>query len=222
MLMVPFAFFRRVLPAEHPDIATAMLNTANSYSALGRHAEALDFCEQALAIFWRVLPADHPNIASATMNVASSYFALGRHAEGVVLNEQALALFKRVLPADHPNIALAMQNAATIGCQAESLNLKVQALVQTPFLLSEAQAAAEEKIGCILINLMEQEGWRLNGFYEPAEERQSGRRVYVKHGDASMCLEFCEGFWRIKLSADKGKPAPCCATCMNDFEHLEG
>ena len=174
------AFFRRVLPAEHPDIATAMLNTANSYSALGRHAEALDFCEQALAIFWRVLPADHPNIA------------------------------------------LAMQNAATIGCQAESLNLKVQALVQTPFLLSEAQAAAEEKIGCILINLMEQEGWRLNGFYEPAEERQSGRRVYVKHGDASMCLEFCEGFWRIKLSADKGKPAPCFATCMNDFEHLEG
>ena len=89
--------------------------------------------------------------------------------------------------------------------------------------LSEAQATAEARIGCILINLfpVEQESWRLNGFYEPTDERQSGRRVYVKHGDASLCLEFYGGLWRLKLSADKGKPAPCFATCTNDFEHLE-
>jgi len=90
-------------------------------------------------------------------------------------------------------------------------------------LISEAQAAAEARIGFFWINTftVEQEGWRLNGFYAPTDERRGGRRVYVKHGDASMCLEFYKGFWRLKLSADKGKPAPCFATCTNDFEHLE-
>jgi len=89
--------------------------------------------------------------------------------------------------------------------------------------LFSCKAAAEASVGCILINIfpVEQEGWRMNGFYEPTEERQNGRRVYVKHGDASLCLEFYKGFWRLKLSADKGKPAPCFATCTNDFEYLQ-
>ena len=34
-------FERRVLPAEHPDIATSMNNLATTYSHLGRHEEAL-------------------------------------------------------------------------------------------------------------------------------------------------------------------------------------
>jgi hypothetical protein len=91
------------------------------------------------------------------------------------------------------------------------------------FPLSAAQVAAEARVGCILINVFteEQDGWRLNGFYEPTEERQSGRRVYVKHGDASLCLEFYKGFWRLKLSADKGKHGPCFGTCTNDFEYLQ-
>ena len=65
-------------------------------------------------------------------NTASTYSALGRHAEALVLNEQALLQTTR-----------------------------------------EAQATAESRIGCIFVNLfnVEQEGWRLNGFYEPTEER---------------------------------------------------
>jgi len=82
---------RRVLPANHPDIATAMLNTASSYSARGRHTEALDLREQTLAFMWRVLPADHPDIATAMSNTASSYSALGRHTEALDLREQTLA-----------------------------------------------------------------------------------------------------------------------------------
>ena len=121
--------------------------------------------------------------------------------------------------------------AAALACGIAHFHEHIHTLTHSPQivdllhfpLISEAQAAAEARIGFFWINsFTEQEGWRLNGFYEPTEERQSGRRVYVKHGDASMCLEFYEGFWRLKLSADKGKPAPCFATCTNDFEHLEG
>jgi tetratricopeptide (TPR) repeat protein len=59
------AFRRRVLPADHPDIAKAMIDTAGSYSALGRLGDALKLREQALAFLRRVLPADHHDIATA-------------------------------------------------------------------------------------------------------------------------------------------------------------
>jgi len=43
------ACYRRVRSADHPNIANAMLNIANCYVALGRHAEALDLNEQVFA-----------------------------------------------------------------------------------------------------------------------------------------------------------------------------
>ncbi len=39
-----------------------MNNLAMTYSALGRHADAVALCEQVLEHFRRVLPANHPHI----------------------------------------------------------------------------------------------------------------------------------------------------------------
>ena len=39
-----------------------MGNLAETYSALGRHADALTMKERALEFLRRVLPADHPDI----------------------------------------------------------------------------------------------------------------------------------------------------------------
>ena len=39
-----------------------MGNLASSYSALGRHSDALAMGESVLEFFRRVLPADHPHI----------------------------------------------------------------------------------------------------------------------------------------------------------------
>ena len=39
-----------------------MCNLADSYSAMGRHSDALAMQESALEFFRRVLPADHPDI----------------------------------------------------------------------------------------------------------------------------------------------------------------
>ena len=71
---------QRVLPADHLDIASAKFNIASSYYQLGRHAEALDFQEQVLALRLRVLPADHPDIAMAMLSAAISYSKADRHA----------------------------------------------------------------------------------------------------------------------------------------------
>jgi hypothetical protein len=68
--MQVLAFRLRVLPADHPDIATAMLETAASYYELGRHAEALDLEEQALAFCKCIPPPDHPDVATAMLHTA--------------------------------------------------------------------------------------------------------------------------------------------------------
>ncbi len=126
------ALCQRMLPADHLDIATAMLNVAASYFELGRHAEALDLEEQALAFRKRVLPADHPDIATAMINAANNYSKLGRHQDALDLEEKALALRRRALPADHPDIATAMLNTATsyftLCRHTEALSLFEQAL----------------------------------------------------------------------------------------------
>ena len=81
-------FDRRVLPENHPDIGeghvwscvacvvpvvarcmylprcagTATLNLAATYSALGRHEDALAMQERALEFRRRVLPENHPDV----------------------------------------------------------------------------------------------------------------------------------------------------------------
>jgi tetratricopeptide (TPR) repeat protein len=97
---------------DDPEYATSLMGVAAALHSQGRHAEALDLREQALAFRRRVLPADHPDIATAMGNLAGSCFALGRHAEALDLREQALAFRRRMLPADHPDIAAAMGASA--------------------------------------------------------------------------------------------------------------
>ena len=72
-----------------------MGNLANSYRDAGRHAEALDMDEQALAFRRRVLPADHPAIAVAMGSLANSYRDAGRHAEALDMIKQVLAFRSR-------------------------------------------------------------------------------------------------------------------------------
>jgi hypothetical protein len=86
----------------------------------------------------------------------------------------------------------------------------------------QARAAAEARTTLILMNgfTYEQGGVRMNGFYQPTKERRGGRRVYEKVNDASMCLEYWRGKWRIKQFEDRGRARDCFGTCSNDLEYL--
>jgi tetratricopeptide (TPR) repeat protein len=100
---------RKVLPADHPDIATSMHNLASTYGALGRHEDALRLQEETLACLKRVLPADHPDIATSMNNLARSHFELGRTIEAERLLESALRIRLRVLPPNHKDTQEAMR-----------------------------------------------------------------------------------------------------------------
>jgi hypothetical protein len=100
-----------VLPADHPHIATAMMNTAASYSALGRHAEALDLKEQGLAFRRRVLPADHPDIATALYSIFCSLHTLGSISPCSWFAHEALHVARSTFSDSHP---LVLQYSGTI------------------------------------------------------------------------------------------------------------
>jgi tetratricopeptide (TPR) repeat protein len=91
------------LGPDHPDTLNTMNSLANSYHALGRHAEALELCEETLALRKAKLGPDHPDTITSMNNLATSYFAMGRHAEALKLHEETLALRKAKLGSDHPD-----------------------------------------------------------------------------------------------------------------------
>jgi len=45
----------------------------------------------------------------------------------------------------------------------------------------------------------------VNGFWRATAERQGGRVVYAKVGDASLCIEHFGGKWQLKPATHKGQ-----------------
>ena len=103
-----------------------MHNLAVTYSALGRHQDALVLKEKTLEFQRRVLPENHPDIGvmwlclliyltydltrsfvGITMdNLATTYNNVGRHQDALVLQEKALEIQRRLLPENHPDIGV--------------------------------------------------------------------------------------------------------------------
>ena len=67
-----------------------MNNLANSYAALGRHAEALKLREETLALQKAKLGPDHPDTLISMGNLAESLVALDRPSEAVAIIDDCL------------------------------------------------------------------------------------------------------------------------------------
>src|SRR5262249_41587129 len=78
------------LGPDHPDTLDSMSLLADSYTALGRRAEALNLHEQTLALRKARLAADHPDTLISMSNVAESPVALDRPSEAVTIIDDCL------------------------------------------------------------------------------------------------------------------------------------
>jgi tetratricopeptide (TPR) repeat protein len=78
----------------------------------GRHEEAVEVQEWALAISRRVLSEDEQGRGVYMNNLANTYRALGRHEDALAMQESALEFRRRVLPPNHPDIGPSMNNLA--------------------------------------------------------------------------------------------------------------
>jgi tetratricopeptide (TPR) repeat protein len=109
-----------------------MNNLANSYAALGRHADALKLREHTLALRESTLGADHPDTLMSCSDLASSYAAVGRHADALKLREQTLPRMQAALGPDHPHTLWAMISLTlsyeALGRHADALRLREQTL----------------------------------------------------------------------------------------------
>jgi len=103
-----------------------MANIAHTYSALGRHSEALAMFETVLEFFDRV-PPDLPDMGEG-------------HKIYPPLYENVLELRRRVLPADHPDIAMACHNLSH-SYHINMLNHKKHGLDKLPRALELAREA---------------------------------------------------------------------------------
>jgi len=102
-----------------------MHNLAVSYTALGRHQDALPLRQKTLEIRRRVFPENHPTIGvmcsvcscqsdftrsvlpvDAMSGLAVTYMKLRRFQDALVLQEKTLEIRRRVLPEDHPIIGV--------------------------------------------------------------------------------------------------------------------
>jgi len=108
------ALAKRMLPPDHPDIATSMNNLASAYTAVGRHNDALHLEEDVLDFQRRTHPPDDPHIANAMSNLMTTYFELGRYHDAARLGEETVAFRLWVQPQDHPDVALSMGNLAAV------------------------------------------------------------------------------------------------------------
>jgi tetratricopeptide (TPR) repeat protein len=91
-----------------------MHNLANSYDALGRHADALKLQEETLALRKAKLGVDDPGTLVTMNNLANSYAVLGRHADALKLFEETLALLKAKLGPEHPDTQITIYNIACV------------------------------------------------------------------------------------------------------------
>jgi hypothetical protein len=86
------------------DLGTAMNKLANTYSALGRHQDALAMGEKTLEFWRRVLPENHPDIGTSCLSLCKSCHKAGELPRAQQFAREALRIFQSTLPPSHPHV----------------------------------------------------------------------------------------------------------------------
>ncbi|WP_308072522.1 tetratricopeptide repeat protein [Streptomyces bambusae] len=148
------------LGPDHPDTHYARTNLANSYSRLGRYADALVLHEQALDHVTRTHGPDHPDNTWRPEQPPTTYRDLGRHQEAADLAEQVLAGYERTLGPDHPDTFRARANLAVsydnVGRHDEARALGEQAMADGERILGPhhpATSRARDRLAATYLSL---------------------------------------------------------------------
>ena len=90
-------------------LGDTMNNLANTYSALGRHQDALVMMEKTLEFQRRVLPENHPDIGFSCFNLGITCHKVGDLHRALQFAREALRIFQATLPPSHPHVTQAQQ-----------------------------------------------------------------------------------------------------------------
>ena len=123
---------------DHPEVATALSNTAVVLQDLGRPDDAVPLFRRALTITESTVGTHHPDFAIRLANLAFSLGALGRNDEALVLEQQALAISEATLGSNHTDVAIRLANLAR---SLADLGREREAIVMAERAVAIAEAA---------------------------------------------------------------------------------
>ena len=130
--MKVLAIQEKVLPENHPDIATSYDNVGYAYGELGEHKKELEYKLKALAIREKVLPENHPDIAISYNSLGYACNELRDHKKSLDYFSKALEIREKVLPENHPDIAVSYNNVGSayskLGDRKKALEYLLKAL----------------------------------------------------------------------------------------------
>src|SRR5262249_55917872 len=119
----------RVKGEDNLDTAQIHNNLGRNLLHLGKHAEANEVFQKALAVWRRLLGENHRHVSLAYFNLGSNLDAWGKHSEAEAFHRKSRALRPRLLGEDHPETAWAALELATNldaqgkSAEAESIGL---------------------------------------------------------------------------------------------------
>ncbi|CAF1275312.1 unnamed protein product [Rotaria sordida] len=108
------AIYEKILPLNHPSLATSYNNIGQLYYNIGDYSKALEFYEKALKIFEKALPPNHPNLATSYNNIGAVYDKIGDYSKVLEFYEKAHKIFEKALPPNHPDLATSYNNIGLV------------------------------------------------------------------------------------------------------------
>jgi len=106
--------YKKTLPANHPDLATAYNNIGNVYNSMGEYSKTLEYYEKSLETYKKTLPANHPLLATSYNNIGLVYYNMGEYSKALQYYEKSLEIYKKTLPANHSLLATSYNNIGSV------------------------------------------------------------------------------------------------------------
>ncbi|CAF0735628.1 unnamed protein product [Adineta steineri] len=103
-------FDQKILPSNHPDLATSYNNIGLVLKKMGEYSKALPYYEKALEIDEKTLPLNHPDLATSYNNIGLVHKKIGEYSKAFSFYEKALEIRQISLPSDHPDLATSYNN----------------------------------------------------------------------------------------------------------------
>jgi tetratricopeptide (TPR) repeat protein len=116
---------QKILPANHPSLATSYNNIGLLYRNIGDYSQSLLSFEKAFEMRQKALAPNHPDLAASYNNIGSVYDNMGEYSKALSSYKKALEIRQKILPANHPDLATSYNN---IGAVYDSMNEYSKAL----------------------------------------------------------------------------------------------
>ncbi|HWB82298.1 MAG TPA: serine/threonine-protein kinase, partial [Nannocystaceae bacterium] len=108
------ALEERLLGAEHPSLAFAIIGLANVYFAAGDYPRAKSQYARAIALAENALGPWHPSVAMGLNNLANIHYTMGEYDEAAQLYARALAIDEDLLGPQHTDVAADLSNLGSV------------------------------------------------------------------------------------------------------------